>query len=223
LKTLAPSEAARPFAADEHLVQIGLLDETRLAVSHARPADLQDRRRRLWPHPGGVVRVPRDPRPPSRAYAKLTEALALFGANVLPNQTVVDLGASPGGWSYVALAAGAKVVAVDRAPLRADLMNSPRLTFVRGDAFAFTPDAPVAWMIADVAAFPERIVELLDVWLREQRCRRAIVTMKFTRDRYREPLAELKRQMPDITADWTVRRLLHNKNEATVFATSRKA
>ena len=50
---------------------------------------------------------------PSRAFAKLTEALARLGHWMGPGERCVDLGASPGGWSFVALGKGAQVIAVD--------------------------------------------------------------------------------------------------------------
>lgn len=74
---------------------------------------------------------------------------------------------------------GARVIAVDRSPLRDDLMRSPRVTFHQGDAFRFVPEAPVDWLLCDVIAAPERSIGLVLEWVRERRCRYFVVTIKF--------------------------------------------
>ena len=53
------------------------------------------------------------------------------------------------------------------------------VTFVQGDAFTFAPDAPVAWAVSDVIAFPERCLELLDRWCGQEWAQRLVFTMKF--------------------------------------------
>lgn len=69
----------------------------------------------LYPLPfaAGAPPVPRRPAAPSRAHAKLAEALALLGA---PRPAhCLDLGAAPGGWAHLLLALGASsVLSVDR-------------------------------------------------------------------------------------------------------------
>src|SRR4029079_14804679 len=95
------------------------------------------------------------------------------------DSTCVDLGASPGSWSYVALNRGARVLAVDRAPLRQDLMSHPRVTFRKGDAFSFDPGASVDWLLCDVIAAPERTIELLLRWVRRRQAACFVATIKF--------------------------------------------
>ena len=51
--------------------------------------------------------------------------------------------------------------------------------FVQGDAFTFAPDAPVAWCVSDVIAFPERCLELIDRWAGNRWAQRLTFTMKF--------------------------------------------
>ena len=55
--------------------------------------------------------------PPNRAYLKLWEALTLLGRRPGPGELCLDLGASPGGWTWVLAKLGARVIAVDKAPL----------------------------------------------------------------------------------------------------------
>ena len=77
------------------------------------------------------------------AEKKVRGAMALLG-NVLP----------------------AQVVAVDRSPLRDDLMHHARVEFRPGDAFGFEPPRAVDWLLCDVIAAPERTAALLLAWLR---------------------------------------------------------
>lgn len=204
-----------PFAKDETLFQMHLAaDSSAYLATTPRPQTFAA----LSPFSGGLPEIPEDRAPPSRAYRKLIEAQAQFGENIRAGQHCVDLGASPGGWSYVALAAGAAVIAVDRSPLRDDLMSHTALRYVRGDAFAYEPDRPVDWLLSDVIAFPERILELLDRWTRAKLCKRLCVTIKFRGQSDYPILADFKQLLSTRTKRYRLRRLSENKNEATAFA-----
>eukprot|EP00980_Cylindrotheca_fusiformis_P015194 scaffold4204_cov140-Cylindrotheca_fusiformis.AAC.13 len=104
---------------------------------------------------------------------------------------------------------GCRVVAVDRSnQLDPTLMNDPMVEFVKGDAFAFSPfstststststsnslsslpsssskqEDGVApehmWMVSDVIAYPERVLDLLERWCGGHWARYMIITMKF--------------------------------------------
>ena len=58
-------------------------------------------------------------------------------------------------------------------------MGDAAVAFVQGDAFSYVPDGPVDWMVSDVVAYPDRIVELLRVWCGARWAARLVVTMKF--------------------------------------------
>ncbi len=66
--------------------------------------------------------------PPSRAYLKLWEALVRFGRWPAPGDRCLDLGASPGGWTWVLAKLGANVTAVDKAPLAPAVAAMPGVT-----------------------------------------------------------------------------------------------
>ena len=109
---------------------------------------------------------------------------------------VVDLGASPGGWTAVLclLLQCQRVYAVDRAELAHHLMRNANITFVKADAFAYQPEwlsdskgalkqaIPDTWMVSDIIAYPQRIVELLDKWCEGRWAEFMVVTMKFQGD-----------------------------------------
>ena len=135
----------------------------------------------------------------------------------------MDLGASPGGWSYVALQRGALVTAVDRSALRDDLMRHPGLTFVRGDAFAWEPPQPVDWLLCDVIAFPERSLALLERWLSAGLCRRFVVTVKLRGEVELPLLARLEALLARHAAEWELRQLDANKHEVTAYGAGRVA
>jgi 23S rRNA (cytidine2498-2'-O)-methyltransferase len=165
------AEDERPWATDEAFVQLGLSTPSEGFFSAVLPSGRVHLSRALSRFPGGVVEIPPDRAAPSRAFAKLAEVELRLGRRIAAGVTCVDLGASPGSWTYLALARGARVTAVDRSPLRNDLMANPRLTFVRGDAFRYEPPEPVDWLLCDVIAYPERSFELLETWLARRWCR----------------------------------------------------
>jgi hypothetical protein len=167
--------------------------------------------------PRGEVPLADDKSAPSRAFTKLVESEQRLGRRIERGQTCVDLGASPGSWSYVAIQRGAHVIAVDRSELREDLMRNPRLRFETADAFKYKPPQAVDWLVCDVIAAPQRSIDLLLEWLREKRMRNFIVTIKFKgHDEY--PLLEtLKREAPPLCAEFHLTRLCANKNEVCAF------
>lgn len=210
-------ENERRWATDEALVQLGLLTPTEGFASIALPSERHRLRRSLSRFPGGIVEIPADRAAPSRAFAKLAEVEIRLGRQIAAGETCVDLGASPGSWSYVALARGASVTAVDRSPLRDDLMKHPRLSFARGDAFRYEPPEPVAWLLCDVIAFPERSFELLQTWLSHGWCRWFCVTIKFKGQDEYPKLEGFKAALDRSGADFCLRRLRNNKNEVTAY------
>jgi len=166
--------------------------------------------------PGGEIPVAVDKSAPSRAFAKLLEAELRLGHRIETGERCVDLGASPGSWTYVALNRGARVVAVDRSVLREDLMRHPKLTFHSGDAFAFEPEAPVDWLLCDVIAAPERSIGLVRSWLKSGWCRKFIVTIKFKGTEGYGVLDVLPEELGGRCSEFRLTRLCANRNEACV-------
>jgi 23S rRNA (cytidine2498-2'-O)-methyltransferase len=134
------------------------------------------------PFPNGIVQFVEDrAAPPSRAYLKLWEALTLIGAKPGPGDRCLDLGASPGGWSWVLQGTGARVVAVDKAALDPRIAALPGIEHRRMSAFALEPAAlgPIDWLFSDVVCYPARLYRLIETWLAAGTCRRFVCTLKF--------------------------------------------
>jgi len=119
--------------------------------------------------------------PPNRAYLKLWDAFTRLGVRPQPGERCLDLGASPGGWSWVLHETGARVLAVDKAPLDPRIAALPRLEYRQDSAFALAPEAiePVDWLCSDVVCYPTRLLALVRRWLESGRARRFVCTLKF--------------------------------------------
>jgi 23S rRNA (cytidine2498-2'-O)-methyltransferase len=208
-----------PFFEDEALAQVILISPERGFLSIA-PAPLPFQTRHVLSFfPGGEFVAPTDKQAPSRAFGKLVEAEARLGRRIAAREVCIDLGASPGSWTYVAARRGARVTAVDRAELRPDLMQHPRVIFQRGDAFGFEPATPADWLLCDVIASAERSAQLLLRWLQNGWCRHFVVTLKVDDRGSSDVLSQMKRDLPALTSELWLSRLCANKKEVCAFGT----
>lgn len=215
LRSLIDSDAA--FDAHTSLVQCILTSPESGWLSATLAPQAYAQRWLISSFPRGEVPLADDKSAPSRAFTKLVESELRLGRRIERGQTCVDLGASPGSWSYVGIQRGAHVIAIDRSELREDLMRNPRLHFETADAFKYKPPQTVDWLVCDVIAAPQRSIDLLLEWLRERRMRQFVVTIKFKgHDEY--PLLDiLKREAPSLCAEFHLTRLCANKNEVCAF------
>lgn len=132
--------------------------------------------------PHGEVRFVEDREaPPSRAYLKLWEALTIAGVRPGPGDHCLDLGSSPGGWTWVAASLGATVDSVDKADLDPRVAAMPGVRVRRESAFGLDPalEPAVDWLFSDVICYPERLLRLVERWLAAGTARRVIATLKF--------------------------------------------
>ena len=134
------------------------------------------------PFPHGEAQFVEDKTgPPNRAYLKLWEAFTLLGRHPLPGQRCLDLGASPGGWTWVLQSLGAHVVAFDKAPLAPHIAALPRVTLLRESAFGLDPAAigPVDWLCCDVICYPTRLLAMVRRWRDAGTVGHFVCTLKF--------------------------------------------
>jgi 23S rRNA (cytidine2498-2'-O)-methyltransferase len=150
--------------------------------------------------------------PPSRAYLKLWEVFTRLGVMPRPGERCLDLGASPGGWTWVAAELGARVISVDKAPLAPRVARRPGVEFRAESAFALEPTAvgEVDWLLSDVICYPARLLALVRRWRAGGRVRRFVCTVKFQG----ETDHETARALAAIPGSQLVH-LFHNRHELT--------
>ncbi len=147
--------------------------------------------------------------PPSRAYLKLWEACTRIGAWPQPGQTCLDLGASPGGWTWAIAKLGATVTAIDKAALAENVAAMSGVTLRAGSAFALAPE-PVDWLFSDIIAYPDRLLAMVKTWIEAGTTGRIVCTIKLQGDTDHDAVAEFA-ALPGAT----VMHLFHNKHELT--------
>lgn len=176
-----PPVSARPlaFGAEPPSAPLGswtLVDQNLLLAS----ADCSS----PWPH-GEVQFVEDKTTPPTRAYLKLWEAFTRLGRKPAPGELCLDLGSSPGGWTWVLQTLGARVVSVDKADLAPAVARLPNVEFLRESAFGLDPRqfkeryGVADWLFSDVICYPERLLGLVERWLEAGACRHLVCTVKF--------------------------------------------
>jgi 23S rRNA (cytidine2498-2'-O)-methyltransferase len=165
------------------------------------------------PFPNGQMRFVEDRTgPPSRAYLKLWEALTVIGQRPAPGEICLDLGSSPGGWSWVLAQLGARVISVDKAPLSSEVARLPGVETIAESAFALDPAkvGPVDWLFSDIVCYPARLLALVERWLAAGTCRRFVCTIKFQGETDHAIAARFA-AIPGSQ----LRHLFHNKHELT--------
>jgi 23S rRNA (cytidine2498-2'-O)-methyltransferase len=165
------------------------------------------------PFPNGEVHfVENRSGPPSRAYLKLWEALTLIGCRPQPGEKCLDLGSSPGGWSWALQQMGARVVSVDKADLAPEIARLPRIEHRLESAFALDPRSLglIDWFFSDVVCYPTRLLALVERWLAAGTCGNFICTLKFQG----ETDHDAARRFAAIPGS-QLRHLFHNKHELT--------
>jgi 23S rRNA (cytidine2498-2'-O)-methyltransferase len=154
--------------------------------------------------------------PPSRAYLKLWEALTLAGQMPGPGMKCLDMGSSPGGWTWVLHELGATVLSVDKAPLTPAIAALPRVQSVKRDAFTLDPleIGPVHWFFSDVICYPQKLLELVLKWLKAGTCHNFICTIKFQGKELSPSDHQVVQAFANIPES-KILHLSHNKHELT--------
>lgn len=169
----------------------------------------------------GPRRMADDPLAPSRSYLKLEEAFVALGREPAPGETVCDLGAAPGGWSYSAAKRGARVVAIDNGPLKGGALDHPSIEHRREDAFRFGPaDRPFDWLLCDLVEEPHHVLrDILLPWLERRWCTHFVVNLKFGRVDPIGLLRELRTPNGALaarTSNLRIHHLYHDREEFTL-------
>lgn len=197
-----------------------------LASDHVLVAISDTRDSAPWPM--GIPRLRMHADAPSRSALKLEEAfLTLLDdstrARLLrEGMHAADLGAAPGGWTWVLTRHGLHVTAIDNGPLRPHVLEGGLVTHLRADGFLWQPTQALDWMVCDMVEQPARVASRMATWFREGWCRHAIFNLKLPmKKRWQETQRCLRifrdeQQHQGLTL--VARQLFHDREEITVFA-----
>lgn len=119
--------------------------------------------------------------PPSRAYLKLWEFFTVHCPPPAQGTNVIDMGSSPGGWSWVLSQLKLNVTSVDKAPLDPKIAKASNIHFLQESAFSLDPKkmADVHWFFSDIICYPDRLLALIKKWLQESNVQHFVCTIKF--------------------------------------------
>lgn len=177
--------------------------------------------------PGGVraVRVPDSS--PSRAYAKIEEAIAWAGLPVAAGQIALEIGAAPGGAVMALAQRGLEVWAVDTGDLDARIAAMPGVHHLPKKVGALRwEELPVnvAWLLVDVNLAPQ--VALHEIARLMPHLKKtlagAVITLKMNDWQFVDELPELARRIREMgLPDVRMRHLPSNRREVCVVARPR--
>ncbi|CBW25773.1 conserved hypothetical protein [Halobacteriovorax marinus SJ] len=197
--------------------QVMILDDRSAVISIQSKEEVSNYRTLYSPYIGGFNNVEDDKKAPSRAFKKIVEAQEIMGKKISAGETLIDLGACPGGWTYIARKNGASVIAIDRSELREDLMLDPEVTFLQTDAFKYRPEETLDWAVSDIISTPERVIELIETWVVGELCHNFIFTIKFQGSDGYNILTKFKDLAKKCTFNIILKQLNANKNEVTIM------
>ena len=185
-----------------------------------------------WPMGIPRFRMPREA--PSRSTLKLAEAIDEFidekdrARRLAPGMTAVDLGASPGGWTWQLVKHGLMVTAVDNGEIDPKLLESGQVKHRRDDGFHFRPADPVDWMVCDMVESPSRIARLASSWVAQGWCRESIFNLKLPMKKRWEEVERCRAIIDEALGGGgyylRMKQLYHDREEITaILSRQRKA
>lgn len=110
------------------------------------------------PHPGGTIPVELPPDAPSRAYAKIEEAIAWAHLPVAAGQVALEIGAAPGGAVMALAKRGLEVYGVDTGELAPQVLALPGVHHyaIKVGALRWEQLPPrIDWLLVDVNLAPQ--------------------------------------------------------------------
>jgi 23S rRNA (cytidine2498-2'-O)-methyltransferase len=179
------------------------------------------------PWPLGVPRLRASSDAPSRSASKLEEALLVLLSPeereelIKPGMSAVDLGAAPGGWSWVLARNNIRVTAIDNGPLAESAIATGLIEHIRADGFRWQPPKPVDWLVCDMVESPRKVAARIAEWFANRWCKQAIFNLKLPmKKRWEETnlCLDLLVEQAGRELDLRARQLYHDREEITVFA-----
>lgn len=227
-KTLQAASLLNPRAKEDVRLHVCFFTTDYAAVGYAHMSNSSH-----WPM--GIPRLRRLRDAPSRSAQKLEEALLVLLSNdqrqtlLQAGMQAVDLGAAPGGWSWIMARQGLHVNAVDNGKLSPEALATGMIEHIRADGFSYRPVKPVDWLLCDMVEQPSRIAELIGLWFVRGHCRHAIFNLKLPMKKryqeYKQCLKTLRGMLAQSGVHYQLRgrQLYHDRDEITLCITTRIA
>lgn len=183
------------------------------------------------PWPLGIPRLRAHANAPSRSALKLEEALLILLDDaererlLVPGMQAADLGAAPGGWSWVLARRHLRVQAIDNGPMAESAMATGVIEHIRADGFQWQPSRPLDWLVCDMVEQPRRVAARMAEWFAHRWCKHAIFNLKLPmKKRWQETRQCLDLFAAQSGSEMIVRakQLYHDREEITVFASCLK-
>lgn len=181
------------------------------------------------PGPGGDIPVEMPPESPSRAYAKIEEAIAWAKLPVAAGQVALEIGAAPGGAVLALARRGLDVWAVDTgdlAPAVAALPNVHHLAKKVGAVRWEELPARVDWLLVDVNLAPQVALHEISRLMPKLRptLQGAVITLKMNDWKFVDELPRLIARIGELgLPDVRLRHLPSNRREVCAVALSAKS
>ncbi len=176
--------------------------------------------------PGGLDSQQPPPGAVSRAYTKMTEALAWSGLPIVADQRAAELGCAPGGAAQALLDRGVFVLGVDPAEVSPVVANHARFTHLRrrGSEVRRREFRKIRWLISDMNVAPQFTLDTVDAIVNfpETNVRGLLLTLKLLEWNLAEHLpAYVQRVRGWGYTQVRVRQLTHNRQEVCLAASGR--
>lgn len=183
---------------------------------------------RVLRQPGGVFKVNLPEHAVSRAYAKMSEALAWSQIPMEPGDSIVEIGSAPGGASQALLEKGLKVSGVDPSEMHERVLEHPNFTHIkkRGADPKRREYADFKWLAIDTNVAPKHTLDTVENIVRHEssQIRGMLLTLKFSDwERTDEIPSYLERIRSWGFADVRARQLAYNRQEICVAVLKSKS
>ncbi|APJ02957.1 23S rRNA (cytidine(2498)-2'-O)-methyltransferase RlmM [Silvanigrella aquatica] len=177
----------------------------------------------------GIPRLKFPSEAPSRSTLKLEEAFLTFlneserEERLKTGMTAVDLGASPGGWTYQFVRRDIYVIAIDNGEMASPLVKTGLVEHLKEDGFKYRPYKPVDWLVCDMVERPSRIAKLIAEWAVRKMAREFIFNLKLPMKKKHAEVKECLNFITEelncegITFQLKCKHLYHDRDEVTVW------
>ncbi|MCS6838584.1 MAG: hypothetical protein NZ480_07020 [Bdellovibrionaceae bacterium] len=153
--------------------------------------------------------------PPSRAYLKLSEVFLRKKTWPQSFHKVLELGSSPGGWTWLLSQLGCSIECIDKGTMSSEILNNKNVTWHKTSAFSWVKKHSVVgfdWLFSDMACSPEKLLDLIEWTVQQNPQIRIVATIKLNRHLGNwNQLIEQFLRVPNAE----IIHLYHNKHELT--------